>query len=482
MTTMTRLRSKYEARMRDYQEATKKPAIEVWGRRLVVIVILVWAASFAIGYQSSLTILTLIGFFAAIVCWRSPAIALIGIAMLFALDSMTRVYLLTGGLLRWNTLNYWMLLVILLSVPFMLRLRDPQTRLLQAFVLLLTLELLISPRISTGIQDVISILAVFSLYVYFARVLSGGHPQEEQTFYWLGLVIGVLAAVGDLIFFINKDSLPYINPNAKAIFPLTALFSIVLAYPYARNYRRGRLTLLLLAAINALWIFLSGSRGNMLVGIFCLIFLFMLTRSVSWTTLFISLGLLLGFYISFNFLQQQLYARGRIERLFDTQYSLAERTSGRSDLALAGWYIFVDHPLGIGTGGFRAYAGQFEILEYHEKPAHSAWVKTLAENGFPGLILMAMYLASFAYVGLKKGAAMSNQDLAMIGLLVALALAGGFLSTEFQNKGLWFLAAGATAMMHKDEFSQNILIGGKLKKHNKWYLRKADQWKRNRSA
>jgi O-antigen ligase len=56
-------------------------------------------------------------------------------------------------------------------------------------------------------------------------------------------------------------------------------------------------------------------------------------------------------------------ATARLTKLFDEDRSLANRTSGRSDLARIGWEIFEDHPLGIGTGEFIRYAAVFGARE-----------------------------------------------------------------------------------------------------------------------
>ena len=93
--------------------SAEAPDAKTWGRRFVILAILTWAASFVIGFENALTILVLVGFAAAVVGLRSPAIGLLGIGMLATLDALTRVFLLSGGLLRWNTLNYWLLLSLI---------------------------------------------------------------------------------------------------------------------------------------------------------------------------------------------------------------------------------------------------------------------------------------------------------------------------------------------------------------------------------
>jgi len=82
-------------------------------------------------------------------------------------------------------------------------------------------------------------------------------------------------------------------------------------------------------------------------------------------------------------------------------------------------------------------------LQY-EKSSHSAWLKTLAENGIPGVILLAAMVGSFAYAGLRQG----HPDQIAVGLLVTTILALSFLTTQFQSKGLWFLVAGGIVFLH----------------------------------
>ena len=457
------------------EKSAKTPTAEAWGRRFVILIILAWAASFVIGFETALTILVLVGFAAAVMGLRSPAIGLLGIGILATLDALTRVFLLSGGLLRWNTLNYWLVIVILLYVPFILRLNDPHSRLLQVFLLLLSFGLLISPSLGNGIQDILNIVATFALVVYFARAL-----EEDQAFYWLGIVNGVLAAVGGLAFNLQQTSLTYINPNALAVFPLTALFSICLGYPRTEGSQTKKLILLSLAAVNFMWIFLSGSRGNLLIGLCCVLFLLFSTRIFSRNSIFLIIIISLGFWISLGFVDLQTYTVGRWERLFDTAFTLAERTSGRSDIALAGWYLFLENPLGVGTGGFESSVSSFEILDFEGRPAHSAWIKTLAENGIPGIIFLVAYVASFAIVGLEK----RNQGLLLVGLLVTVSFGISFLSTEFQGKSLWLLAAGGTVLLHKKEMIQHIRGGARFRGgRNKflWRYRRRSRMRCDRS-
>ena len=58
--------------------------------------------------------LTAIGLAATVVGAIRPVIGLYGITMVCLLDAISRVYVFTGGVLRYNTLNYWLLCALVL--------------------------------------------------------------------------------------------------------------------------------------------------------------------------------------------------------------------------------------------------------------------------------------------------------------------------------------------------------------------------------
>jgi heme/copper-type cytochrome/quinol oxidase subunit 3 len=70
-------------------------------------------------------------------------------------------------------------------------------------------------------------------------------------------------------------------------------------------------------------------------------------------------------------------------------------------------------------------------------------VKILAENGVPGLLVLGGFVLSFAVTGLRS----RIRSLRRLGLMTTAVLALAFTSTEYQNKGVWFLAAITIAMM-----------------------------------
>ncbi len=441
-------------------EARQSPA-KYWGQRLTVLILLVCAASFLIGFKSSLAVLTIIGYGAAILGLRRPALGLFGIGILSTLDTTASYYLFsTGGLLRWNTFNYWLLFVMLLSVPFLLTLKDPQTRLWQAFVLLSGIQLAFTPDFLQGAYEFLGIITVFGMFVYFAANIG-----DKQIWYWLGIVNGTLAGAVVLAMFLQLDFLRY-DPTIWPWTPLTGILSTCLAMHFVGDRRREQLILALLTIVNVVWVLVSGSRGAMLVAIVCVVFMILRMRSLSRRFAFLIIAIVLGVAVSSLFTDLRPgFVTGSLTHigdLLDPTLSDVKRTSGRSDLALAGWYIFLDHPFGVGTGGFPStwaslgsFGGRLSTRAVgHEIVAHSAWIKVLAENGVIGILLLISYVFSFAVVGWRK----SKQDrtLLALGLLVTVIFITAFISMEFNQRGMWFLVAGVISLLHRDDIVQRL--------------------------
>jgi hypothetical protein len=421
-------------------EASRSSA-STWGMLLVILITLVWGAGFLIGFQAALAILLAIGLVFSIAGLASPGLGMLAIGMVAALDAMANIFLLTGGLFRYNTLNYFLLLVILLNIPFVLRLTDFNSRSLQLFLLLMFFELSFSKSISTGVQDILNIGATFGMVVYFARAL-----KDELSLYWLGIVNGVLAGLGGLVFLLQMDKLPYANPNDWTYFPLTALFSICVSYPFAVKYHKNRLILLALAAVNFAWVFLSASRGSLLVALLAGTYLFLSTRSITWKTIMIVVAVAVGIWISSNFAEQQLTTISRIQDLFNPNISATKRTSKRSVIADVGWQIFLQNPMGIGTGGFAEESTNTGQLA-SQRPAHSAWIQVLAENGVLGALFLAVFVGSYAIVGFRK----HQEGKLLFALFITLVFASAFIAKEFRGKSLWFLAAAGIVLLHPEE-------------------------------
>ena len=425
---------------------------------------LVSAAGLVIGFKVALGVITAAGFALAVAGLRRPMLGALGIGVLCSLDSLIRVYLMTGGLLRYNTFNYWLILVILFSLPIQFKLKDVQTRLLQFLVLLLTIQMVIAPSMRTAILHMLNLVTAFGLLAYFYRCRKNPHA-----WYVLGVSIGMLSAMTGFALFFNQDGLSfstvdelayldpdyrdpnYIDPNALGYTFLVGVFSLCLAMSSVRSAGRRAMTpLLVLLGINFCWILLVGSRGSMLVGSCCLVYVMALQRSGS-VRFRVALIALAAVLLVVNVFPQYLdRSFGRVEKLLDSRYTAAQRTSARSDLAIGAWRLFLKYPLGVGTGGFKKSWSELDVSDLRssqageEKAAHSAWVKTLSENGLPGFLLLAAFVGSFAYIGFKQ----QSSGMLPIGVLVTVMLSSAFLSTEFQSKGIWYVVATSTVFLN----------------------------------
>lgn len=412
-----------------------------WGPVIGALVTLVWLSALAIGYVNAVTIITLGGFAATLAGAKNPAIGLLGVGILSTIDPLTRVFLLSGGLLRWNTFNYVLILMMLIFLPRTLRLADRGTRFMAALLLLMCLQAPISDAPDVAFSTIINLVAAPGLLLFAMRA-----KEDPDSIIWLSLVCGLTSAVGGGIYFMQAESLPQINHNAWSAFPLTGITAICLAVPLTAARGHVQTLMVLLAGINACWVFISGSRGGMLISLVCLVYLLFQVRGrVRTQSLLLSVPLIAGLLFT-AFAEQNTAALYRINKLFDSERGLESRTSGRSDIALAGYELFKQNPLGVGTGGFGPAFSQLNMPDIsfrnEEKGSHSAWVKVAVENGVVGLVLLLAYVGSFFVMGIESRRPGGVQ----LGLLVTLVLFSAFFSREFQSKGLWLLAAGCTAL------------------------------------
>lgn len=422
-----------------------------WGRLLLGVVVLAWLSAPVVGFLNVLTLLTAVGFAAALLGFSRPALGLLGVTMVCTLDPLVRA-MLSNALLRWNTFNYCLLLVMAVSSSFVWRVADLHSRLLKVFILLLAADLVLSPEYEMGVQHILNVATLFGLLVYAAQ--AGG---DEDIWYMVGVVNGTVGALGGLMYLLLKEGLPAVNPNAWSLFPEAAVFSACLGFRHAATRKNGQLVLGLLAGANVMWTFLSASRGGLLIASVGLIYILMSMKRGTHRLVVVS-GAVALVVVSFAVFAAQgdrtLY---RFNKLFDEEQSVAGRTSGRSDLAVAGLHMFKEHPFGVGTGGFAHAWSQVGFLpglstfkRGEEFQAHSGWIKVLAENGVPGILLMMAYVGSFAYCGITG----RREGKLPLGLLTTCALAMAFVSTEFQGKTFWMLAAGATAQLHPREMAR----------------------------
>jgi hypothetical protein len=407
----------------------------------------IWILALGIGFVNSLAMLTLAGMIAAVLGLRWPAIGLVGVAGLCGLDSFTRVYLMTGGLLRWNTFNYVLLIATIYWFLLFFRASNIHLKFLILLGVLMVAELGFSANVRSGIQHILYFSSVFGLFVYFYR-----GTRRPGMWYFVAVSNGCLTGVGGFIYQLSRaGGLERFDENGLAHCFIASLVPACFAVRFIVGDQRRQTILALLIAVNFCWVFLTGSRGGTLVGICCVLCFMYQVGSTKTTFRLVVIAAVIGGAIMMRFEDKLDRMVHRIDKMSNTEYSITKRTHGRYDLAMGAFQIFLDNPLGVGTGGYakaRAAAGYeggvFEYKQGQEKAAHSAWMKVLAENGLPGFLLLAAYVGSFAVVGWNQRAL----GLLPLGLLTTLAISIFYLASEFQPKGGWMLAAGTMVVMH----------------------------------
>lgn len=423
-----------------------------WALAFMAVGCLACAASFFVGLAGATTLLTAVGFGAALFGLYRPTVGLYGIGMLCTVDAMTRVFLASdGGLFRWNTFNYLLLGVAVLHAPFLLGFRNAQLRLLQALTCLTAAGLLLSQDVTRGSYDLLALCSVFGLLIYFLKA-----SASDEAWRGLALVTGSLGALMGLAFFRSAATGILMDPNAWVAVPVCGLFGICLGFSKVRG-GRTQAVLALLAVINTSWAFLSGSRGGLLTSLTALLFLLLMVKGLHRRAVALGAAAIIALAISSAFGALQDQALHRINKLLDPNETMEHRTSRRSDLLLGGLYIFAQHPLmGVGTGNFvpawEALSGTREMGDYRAatgKIAHSGWIKVLAENGLPGGLLFGAFVASFAILGWRS----RQREPRILGFFATVTLATVFATQEFQSKAQWFLAAGVMALLQHHRMS-----------------------------
>ena len=420
------------------------PKLRFRHHALLMAISAIWLIALTSGYEQALLAQSLLGVLVAIVGLKRPFLGTLGLGMLTTLDPLSRGLLGDAGIWRWNTFNLLLLVIAFVRVNRVVKKATVQHLLLLLFIALLGIDLLVTEDLENGWQQFLGAASAVGFAAYLMKAAC-----TPGIWYSLGIVNGFLGATAGFFYYAQRSDLPYLNPNAFAHSPLTGLFSVCLAYMEARTARDIRI-LLPLAGVNLVWIFLSGSRGCIFVSFVCLLYMLVRMKAVAGSksipaVVFVS-AVSIVLVSTFSDLGENAFQR--VAKLFDDDRSMANKTSGRSELAFAGWEIFKSHPLGIGTGSFDQAFADLDIegspFAGHQKQAHSGWVKILTENGVPGIILLVLFVASFVTGGMRAGA---TNGVRGIGYLTAAALTIGFLSTEFQSKDLWFLAMSAAAAL-----------------------------------
>jgi O-antigen ligase len=420
-----------------------------WGKRILIIASLLSAAGMAVGFVNAVIGLTALGFVLALGGVYHRAIGLYGVGILCVVDVMARVFVFSAFGLPYNTMNYVLLLAIILSYRDLVGYWNLHMTLALGFVAVLFGWVWLAPSAAheSGLNSTLNVFIYFGLVAYFGR--SSGNAE---VLYWLGLLCGSIGALGGLVYYLRESEIQvWMNYNAWAYYPMTAAFGVALALFANRRRQTGVIRLLGLGVINLVWVFLSTSRGTTLVAIIVFLFFVVVTGRVTQKVglvaiVILSIPIALALFPDLNDRMGE-----RFDKLFDPNEDLTARTSGRSDLMAGAWLIFTRSPLGVGTGGFPyAWKGlsprdrSSGFAEGQRKAAHSGWFQVLAETGVVGTTMLAAFVLSFVYAGVRK----RRQRLLSLGLLVSGVFAVALVSTEFVAKGLWFIAAGATVMLN----------------------------------
>jgi hypothetical protein len=118
---------------------------------------------------------------------------------------------------------------------------------------------------------------------------------------------------------------------------------------------------------------------------------------------------------------------------------------------MIGWKLFLENPMGIGTGAFRARSAGFydpalERSYSRGKAAHSGWVQILAENGVIGAGVLIVYVTSFTWSGFLRR---RYHGLLAAGFIVSGSIAIRLVAVDFSELGNWWLVGGAIFLFYK---------------------------------
>lgn len=434
-------------------------AANYWGVRFLMAVLAGLALTMVVGPRWGLGLLTIVAVGASLVGRLNPVVGALGVTCLCVLDPMAADFLtnpvdgdalgaLTVGFWRYNTVGYVLAFGAVTNLPALQRaLAIVHVRWAASLLLAVTLGLALSRNFVIGSQISLDFLAYFGLLAYVLRVADDG-----ETWYWMGVVGGTLGALATPLYFAGQSSLVYTNPNVIVFTPVAALFATWLGFITSPHDGRRQMQLGVLAATNLLWTFLSTSRGGLITAGICALFLLFAVRSAGRRLVLVASSVLLAVVVMSSFTKLQESAVARFQLLFDSSVSSRLRTSGRDELARGALEMFTRNPMGVGTGSFEAswaelgsVNGQRVFMRSGQQfAAHAGWLRVLAENGVIGIVLLAGFILSFGWVGLHRG----RDHGRLLGLSVTLAIGTALVSTEFHLKAQFFLAAGATALLH----------------------------------
>jgi hypothetical protein len=422
---------------RDVRRAqVEEQRVALVGKVLTAVALTSFGITVTGGFDTAVYVLSLAALAAVVGMLWSPPVGLLGVTLMCTLESPMRAYLFEQMGLRYNSFNYLMLAVAAIGFPAVWAFRDIHTRLLAAFGVVLALQLLPSPNLTGGIVTMLEIIAVFALIGVYLRGL-----VHRNVLYWTAIVNATASAAVVFGYLYFPPPAP-MNENALGQVIIGGLASMALAVSVRGTGGNWILPASLVTA-NVVAAFLTGSRGGFLLAIILGGYIMVMLPRVTAKMYLLLLALVVFGWSAARFSNQYSVTVEKWSRLLDPTADISYATSNRSDLAIVGWRLFLDKPMGNGTGAFSELDDYISVINLR-RAAHSAWIKTLAENGIPGMVLLILYVSSFVW-GRKTSAAPVSK---WLGVLVATTLGTGFVFIEFQSKGLWMLAAGASVLLN----------------------------------
>jgi O-antigen ligase len=423
---------------------TREQIVARWGWFICLSTLGAWATSAVLPFTFALAMSSVVAASAAVLGLRYPVLGLLGIGILCALDSILGPLLLQGGFLRWSTINYWLVGVAFLFAPLLVRERGLPALFLALLVAWLGIGLLLTPDLMAGLTQMSALVVVLGLVVYFRRA-----TRVPEVWFWMALAVALASALGTLAFLSAYPPAHRINPNIWSDLPLAGVHAACIGLALEGS-RRRRFVLGLLFAVNLAWVFLSASRGALLIAAVALVAVVAMAETAKRRVVLLGAGGLVAVGLVLQFPALAHRSMERLALTFDQSRSIKVRSSARSEIARGGWELFRMHPiLGVGTGGFareRAALGRVGTRFYRPgtaRSAHSGWVRVIAENGLPGALLLAGFVASFAWVGRR----LADRRLRLLAYAASATLCLGLIATEFSSKELWFFAAGSMVLV-----------------------------------
>lgn len=183
------------------------------------------------------------------------------------------------------------------------------------------------------------------------------------------------------------------------------------------------------AVVMLLGIFATYSRGSLLAVAFGLLVI-VAVRGVGLKTVALAGLITLG---GLALLPES--TRTRFDQTVDDEGRVDESTEGRLRYYEMAWEVFLDHPIGVGTGQTRAAMEQY----LHRVDTHNAFLQTLVEFGVVGLVMLFSVLVSMGW----RASSLARDDLlpwdvqayglGMAGFLGSLVVCNMFYSNLYKD-------------------------------------------------